>query len=63
MYHKNRSIYDDIVPALYMFYVDDSNKGTVQNSHVGLMNHIVISNNTYHCTFIQYMFYILLVTS
>ena len=42
MYHEIRSTYDDIAPELYTFYVDDSNKATELNSHVGLSNHRVV---------------------
>ena len=31
MYYENRFTYDDILPELYAFYVDDSNKATELN--------------------------------
>ena len=31
MYHENRFTYDGILPELYTFYVDDSNKATELN--------------------------------
>ena len=42
MYHETRSTYDDIAPELYTFHVDDSNKATELNSHVGFSNHRVV---------------------
>ena len=41
MYHEHRSTDNDIVTELYTFYVDDSNKDTVLNFHVGLTNHTI----------------------
>ena len=41
MYHENLSTYDHIVPDLHT-YVDGSNNATVLNSHVGLLNHILL---------------------
>ena len=35
MYDENRTTYHEIITELYTFYLTDSNKATVLNSHVG----------------------------